>query len=117
MYGEFEYGKPKTKQYVMIDFDDTVSLNPQMFLQVFDLLSRCGFTPKICTARGEHCDNEDIFLWFDKTDVIFCDGRQKKDVLIENGIKRKEVAFWIDDNPSAIVDKEDICSLMGYFNN
>jgi hypothetical protein len=118
MYGEFGYGQPSfSKQYVMLDYDNTVSLNPQMFLQIFDLLKRCGFIPKICTARHEDFDNSDIFLWFDEKDVIFCNGEQKKDVLYRHGIKRKEVAFWIDDKPAAIVDKEDLHGLLWYLNS
>ncbi|AUR92289.1 hypothetical protein NVP1170O_176 [Vibrio phage 1.170.O._10N.261.52.C3] len=118
MYGEFNYNQPSLSTlYVMIDWDDTASLNPYMFKELFLMLGSNGFIPKICTARGEHFDNEDIFEHFSPNEVIFCNGQQKKDILHLHDIKRSEVAFWIDDSPEAIVDKEDLGNLMWYFNN
>lgn len=94
-----------SKKYVMIDYDETISLNPIMFKQIFNLLQRCHFKPTICTARSKDaCDNSDIAVHFNLDDVIFCDGRQKEDVLRELHILKK-VAFWIDDNPNAIVSE------------
>ncbi|MEX0290530.1 MAG: hypothetical protein AB3N14_15605 [Flavobacteriaceae bacterium] len=76
-----------------------------------------GLEVRIITARNEELDNSDLLTWVEASKVIFANGRQKKDVLFDHGIKRNQVAFWIDDQPSAIVDKEDICNLMYYFNS
>lgn len=106
---EFSMMQPQfDKRYVMIDWDDTASLNPQMFLQIFSILKENNFTPKIFTARKEIENNEDIFLWFKKEDVLFSNGQQKKDAMFDYRIFNNDVSFWIDDQPQNIVDKEDL---------
>lgn len=107
MYGGMGYGKPWNKQYVMVDFDETASLHPAMFLQIFDLLKRCGFIPKICTARSKDDDNSDIFMHFPVEDVIFCCGKQKRDSVKEQGYKLGDIAFWMDDSPESIIRPKD----------
>lgn len=118
MDGDFSALQPKIeKKYVMIDFDDTASLNPEVFKQIIILLQTMGLEVRIYTARKETRDNSDIFIWFNKEIVLFSNGKQKKDALWDYGIKRSQVAFWIDDSPEAIVDKEDIGNLLGYLNS
>lgn len=118
MEGEFMTMQPKlNKKYVMVDWDQTMGESPEMVKPLFALLKRFGYTPKILTARYENDDNLDIFQWVDKDDVLFSNRQQKKDVLLDFGIKRSDVAFWIDDQPSSIVDKEDLHSLLFYLNS
>lgn len=116
--GDFANAQPKFEErYVMIDFDDTASLSPEKFLQIIPIFESMGLTVRIFTARNESGDNSDIFSWFDKSMVLFSNREQKKDALWNYRIKRSQVAFWIDDSPSAIVDKEDLGSLLSYLNS
>ncbi len=113
MEGEFTTNQKSfdTKKYVMIDWDETMSLNPSMVAPLFALFSNYGFKPMIFTYRRESGDNDDIFAYVKESDVLFSDHQQKKDALSKYGILKSQVAFWIDDNPSAIVDKMDISSV------
>lgn len=118
MEGHFSQMQPKLEnKYVMLDFDETASINPEKFIQIIHIIESMGLIVKVFTARNENGDNSDIFTWFNKEKVLFANGQQKKDALWDHGIRRDQVAFWIDDSPSAIVDKEDIGNLMGYFNS
>lgn len=114
VYKELEKTENK---YVLIDWDETMSLNSQFAERFFDLFKRFGFIPKIYTARKELDDNSDIFLWINKEDVIFSNRKQKKDTLYLNGIPDKDIAFWLDDMPSAIINKQDFYNLFFYFND
>lgn len=120
MDGEFSQNQMSfdPSKYVMIDWDETMSLKPAMVKPLFALMESFGFTPKIFTFRKESGDNSDIFMYVKQEDVFFSDGEQKKDaMLFKYGIKSKDVAFWIDDNPAAIVDKEDMYNLLPYLNS
>lgn len=104
-------------KYVMIDWDETMSLNPDFTFRFFSLFKNNKFIPKIFTARKESDDNSDIFLWVDKEDVLFANRTQKKDALKNYNISIDDVAFWLDDTPSAIINKNDFYYLYSYYNS
>lgn len=118
MEGDFANMQPKIqKKYVMIDWDDTMSLNPNMVKPLFALFSQFGFIPKIFTARKESDDNSDIFIYVEKDDVLFADREQKKNAaLFKYGIKNADIAFWIDDLPTSIIDSEDVGNMLFLIN-
>ncbi len=102
MEGDFAQLQPKLKpMYVMIDWDETMSLSPETFLAIFQLFKEIQLKPMVITLRSPN-DSDDILSWVDKSDVIFTSGKQKKDALVEAGIKVDQVAFWIDDAPETI---------------
>lgn len=120
MDGDFSNQQPKFEdpKYVMIDWDETLSLNTDMVKVLFNVFQQFGFIVKVFTARYENKDNSDIFIHVNKEDVFFADGKQKKDALLfKYQIPERRVAFWIDDNPAAIVDKEDLHGLLSYLNS
>lgn len=101
-------GDPSTRQsgkYVLIDYDDTYSLNPHVFGKIWQLLEGAGFLVMCCTARSKtECDNADLYQHISEEKVFFCEGYQKKEYLENNfGIKETDIAFWIDDFPESIV--------------
>lgn len=104
------------KKYVMIDWDETMSLRSDFTFRFFSLFETKGFIPKILTARNEDDDNDDLLLWVDKKDVIFANRQQKKEILEKNGILLSDVAFWLDDTPSAIVSRDDFLKKLSYYN-
>lgn len=110
-------GNKVDKPYVFLDWDDTMSLRPDFVERFFHLFKEHGFTPKIFTARKEADDNSDIFLWVDESEVIFSNRKQKKDRMIELGIKEEDVAFWLDDSPRDIIAIKDYYYLFPYYNS
>ncbi len=90
---------------VLIDFDDTFSLDPELFKKIWLLLEQSGFKVMCCTARSkEDVDNQDIYQHIKKENVLFCEGYQKREFLeSEFKITSKDIAFWIDDFPESIV--------------
>lgn len=105
------------KPYVFLDWDETMSLRPDFTERFFHLFKEHGFTPKIFTARREKYDNSDIFLWVDEKDVLFANGKQKKDAMAELGINVDDVAFWLDDSPQDIIAIKDFYYLFSYYND
>lgn len=112
MEGEFSQMQPQLEnKYVMVDWDDTMSLSPEHFQQIFKLFEDMQLIPMVITARHPS-DSSDIYAWVNEDRVIFCNGKQKKDVLTEHGIEKNQVAFWVDDSPEAIISKSDAMWLL-----
>lgn len=96
------------KKYVLIDWDDTFSLDGPMFVDIVSRLEKGGFVVKVCTARSSSDPtNVQILKYFKPEGIIFCEGEQKKEFIERHNILNlDEVAFWIDDNPESIVAAE-----------
>lgn len=106
----------KGVKYVMIDWDETMSLKPDFTFRFFALFEEMGFVPKIFTARNETSDNSDLLLWVDEKDILFADREQKMTALVNKyNISRDDVAFWLDDSPVAVIDKKDVVYNYSYF--
>ncbi|MGD1524120.1 hypothetical protein [Vibrio owensii] len=106
MYGiPGEPSSRETGKYVLVDYDDTFSLNPELFKKIWELLQSAGFIVKCCTARSKiDCDNSDLLEHISENDVFFCEGYQKREYLEKTyNIGASDIAFWIDDFPESIV--------------
>lgn len=104
------------KKYVMIDWDDTMSRSAEYTARFFALFERFGYTPKIFTARNDDGDNYDILAHVDKANILYANRKQKKEALSDYDIHIDEVAFWLDDMPSAVISKADFYKSFSYFN-
>lgn len=101
---EFEkYSKAFDEQLIVsIDFDDTFSTNPIVWLRVVLLLKNSGFNVVCCTSRYENEYPEDLDILINNGIDVYYTGRKAKDEFLqEKGIK---VDIWIDDNPFAILN-------------
>lgn len=89
------YGMVMRKRTIGIDFDDTITLAPEMFKEIIGVLTKHGFEVYITTARVEDtwCDQLREFEPLVER-VIFCSHKAKCDVV--------EMDIWIDDFPLAI---------------
>lgn len=83
-----------------IDYDGTITEDPEMFMEMIFMMKRFGHTPIIVTMRYPH--EEDNFLnavlQKDSWDIpVYYTGRKaKKPFMAELGIFP---SIWIDDNP------------------
>ncbi|MFL0977057.1 hypothetical protein ACJO1P_15935 [Vibrio parahaemolyticus] len=97
------------KKIIMFDFDRTISLNVSLFKSVMKIFKDSGFDIMICTARSVHSGNDDIFEHFPENIVIFCEGMQKEDFILQHtSISLDDIAFWIDDDCSSVTRIEEI---------
>lgn len=118
MNSEFSFKQPKLdSRYVMIEWDNTMSLNPKMVKPLFTMLKQIGFSPKIFVSRNKTDDNSDLLKWVEESDVLYSNGEQKKDAVHSNGLKHKNISYWIDNDFLNVVDKEDLDVLSNYVNS
>jgi hypothetical protein len=85
-----------------LDFDDTVSLDPELFGALIELFKARGHEVIIVTIRqGNNALNSDVldFAKEHDVDVIFTEGKQKAPFCNKLG---KHVDVWMDDYPAAI---------------
>jgi hypothetical protein len=84
-----------------VDFDETISDNPEGWLQILLLMERIGYHVVIVTWRKPTEWPTDLDFLVDKGFKIYYTSRQSKQKFMNaQGIK---VSIWIDDNPSAIL--------------
>jgi hypothetical protein len=90
------YGKDMKKLTIGLDFDDTVTKDMAMFIEIVGVMVKYGCDVYIITARGKNHWCEDLRKFVDETGltVIFSDTKAKHDVA--------EIDIWIDDFPLAI---------------
>ena len=90
------YGSNKRALTFGLDFDDTVTRNPELFVEMVKLISRFGGDIYITTARdtGMWCDKLRKFTEATGVTVIFTNTKAKQDVA--------DIDIWIDDFPLAI---------------
>ncbi len=86
----------KTKKLAIgIDYDDTITVHPNMFKDIINVFRKYGCDLYIVTARaqGDYSDNLKDYL--DIVDgIIFSEATAKQDIA--------EIDIWIDDFPLAI---------------
>lgn len=87
---------------VAIDFDDTISDNPEAWLRVMSTLECCGYTVVVVTWRPEGYYPEDLQFLVDKGYKIYYTALEAKQAFMaKQGV---DIAIWIDDNPFAILN-------------
>jgi len=95
-----EVGSPT----IGLDFDSTVTTNPQMWADIVKIFKTCGCKVYIVTYRDTvSWDNKDIYEFSGMCEidqVIFTACKAKKPYCLNKGII---IDIWIDDNPLAIV--------------
>lgn len=86
-----------------LDWDGTVSADPQVFLKVVKAFLDGGHDVAVCTWRpdpeAEGCDGwtdiEEVFAqWGFRLPIVYCNGGAKRD--------HYPADVWIDDNPAAV---------------
>lgn len=103
------------KSLILLDFDDTASLNTSLFSKLFETFRDAGFHIIICTSRSENDPlNSEIYSAFPGETIVFCEGFQKMDTLIKLGINPESIAFWIDDKPSSIVPIDEMKEIIEF---
>lgn len=87
---------------VAFDFDETISDNEPLWLQVMLALEKGGYHVVVCTWRTPKTYPEDLKFLVDKGfKVYYTSGQAKQTYMAKQGIK---VDIWIDDNPYAILN-------------
>ena len=87
-----------------VDFDETISDNPDGWLNVLLLLERIGYHVVIVTWRKPTEWPTDLDFLVDKGFKVYYTSRQaKKQYMEQQGIK---VSIWVDDNPFAILHSQ-----------
>lgn len=89
---------------IAIDFDDTISADPEMWFEIMCLMNKFGHDVRIVTARwdvgGLNLDIKSFLLGAeDDFPVIYCGGVQKAAKCAHLGW---EPDFWCDDFPAGI---------------
>lgn len=95
---------------IALDYDGTFTEDPEMFSSFIELSQKRGHTIYIVTLRSKEHDFEAIHDYLTNEygiQIVWCDGRSKREVTEELGIK---IDIWIDDNPECIT-KGSILSL------
>jgi phosphoglycolate phosphatase-like HAD superfamily hydrolase len=96
---EFQCLEPKI---VAFDFDETISDNETLWLQVMLALEKGGYHVVVCTWRTPTTYPEDLKFLVDRGfKVYYTSGQAKQTYMESKGIK---VSIWIDDNPFAILN-------------
>lgn len=91
------------KKNFAIDFDETFTLNPEMWLKVIELFYSFGINVYIVTYRYDtvtECFDLEYLKHYDSIKGIVFTGRKGKDAFCKSlGI---HIDVWIDDNPVTI---------------
>lgn len=88
------------KEYnIGIDFDETISLAPDMWLNIMSIMEKNGFNVYVVTWRYAHEYPEDLKFLVDKGYKVFYTGRlNKRHYTASKGIN---IDIMIDDSPEA----------------
>lgn len=86
-----------------LDYDDTYTKDPDLWLEFIKLLRSKGHNVLVVTMRAESDNDMDPRL-LETARVIFTDGNQKLPFLQNQGI---DIDIWIDDRPDYIVRRFD----------
>lgn len=78
-----------------IDYDDTVSADPELFRAIAELALLRGWDVYVVTARHSGCRIPSP--WHEL--AIYCGGRPKREVCEARGV---HIDVWIDDTPESI---------------
>ncbi len=92
-----------TSRIVAIDFDNTITADPDFYLSLIQVYRDSGWEPIVCTLRDAMDDNlleiRDR-LQGDGMRIYTTDGRKKRAFMLHQGIS---VGLWIDDYFPGIV--------------
>lgn len=92
----------ENKKVISIDYDETFSLDVNLFLNVAKLLKSAGFDVICCTCRNIKFKDEKLqFIEDSGIKCYFTSGKSKKEYLLKRGIV---VSVWIDDDPQTIIN-------------
>lgn len=90
---------------VAVDFDETISDNPEAWLRVMKTLEVVGYQVVVCTWRSPSTYPEDLQFLVDKGyKVYYTSFTAKQEYMKAQGV---DVAIWIDDNPFAILNNAE----------
>lgn len=89
---------------IALDFDQTYTLDPLAWDDFINLMYDCDHVVKIVTVRHDYWDAHPLLDRLDEElgiQVIYTDGRAKKEFISELGLK---IDVWIDDRPETIMN-------------
>lgn len=93
---------------IAIDFDNTITADPQLFKHLINSIRMYGHKVYIVTYRYgplAHASNSDVWAWKDSVDGIFFTGHQAKRKYIYDNHKLR-IDIWMDDTPDSITTTE-----------
>ena len=85
-----------------LDYDGTFTEDPDFWLDFIDNARKRGHSVHMVTLRSKEHDFDMIHKYLEEdyqVPIIWCDGRSKREVTEELGIK---IDIWIDDMPETI---------------
>lgn len=86
---------------ISLDYDGTITRDPEAWLEFVMLMQRQGHTVYIVTMRNEGEARELKQQWSKHVDGIFCTSRKaKRSFMYDRGIC---IDVWIDDEPGWIL--------------
>ncbi len=87
---------------IAIDYDDTYTRDPLMWVNIIAFFKRRGHMVYCVTSRSYHASSPVIIDLGNKVDEIYyTNGKAKQPFMFAQGIR---IDVWIDDNPLSIVD-------------
>ncbi len=102
-----------TKGVIAVDYDDTITVDKEMWIEIISIMKKRNFTVVVVTFRIHEndpylgllkVDNSDMNWLYPHVDqIIFTGGNKKKKFCEDIGIKP---IIWIDDKPEWIVGSE-----------
>lgn len=96
---DFLFQEPKV---IAFDYDETISDNEPLWLQVMLALEKGGYHVIVCTWRTPTTYPEDLKFLVDKGFKVYYTSGQAKQVYMAK--QKIRVDIWIDDNPWAILN-------------
>lgn len=90
---------------VAVDFDNTISAAPALFLEIMRVMEKHGWQVIVVTYRQPNCFPEDLQFLVDKGYKVYYTGQIGKAGFMKNrGIVPN---IWIDDEPETILRNFD----------
>ena len=90
----------ESKGIIAIDYDDTWTRDPVMWIKIVRLMKNCGWRVIIATGRKQWSDDMKRGMIPDNITIVFC-GNNLKQPEVKRQLGEK-VAIWIDDMPGMI---------------
>lgn len=89
------------KNLLAVDFDDTISARPTLWLEVLETFRNFNFDVVVVTYRQPNCDPEDLQFLVDRGfQVIYTGQKAKRPFLKELGLFP---SVWVDDTPESVL--------------
>lgn len=93
----------KRGRFIGIDFDDTFTADPELWLEFIRLAKERGHQVFCVTARGDAHHEEVRNAMPAHVEIILTNGKKKQAVSLEHGV---DIDIWIDDSPWMIADAD-----------